>query len=530
MTRWLWLIGLAAAVVLALALRLPQLGNRPMHNDEGVNAIKFGRLWDHGEYRYDPAEHHGPTLHYFTAALCKLTGAPDYQHLSEARLRLVTALVGVAIILLLPVLRESLGRSGVVAAAFFTALSPAMTFFSRYWIHEELLVLFSFLAIAGVWRFARKPSWGWAALSGLALGLMQATKETFIFVLAAAAGAIVLDLLATGLTRRLKGENGLGVFALPERRAAMFKHVAVAIFAWLFVWVILFTSFFTNWHGLLDSFRTYIAWTGHAGSHSPHSQIWDFYLERLFWFKSAQGIFWSEGLLFVLAIFAVRESFRLNPRMAADPALVRFLAFYTVLLTAIYAVIPYKTPWCALGFLHGLILLAGVGASVLWKISAGLLPKLGVAVVLVAGLAHLGWQAWRASFPLCADRANPWVYAQTSPDLLNLVDKVQRVAQAGQGNATLIKVITAGGDCWPLPWYLRQFDQVGWWEEVVGDPLAPIIIASAKSDLRLDAQGTHVMVGYFELRPQVFLELYVERGLWEKFIKQQNLTKPDPAR
>jgi len=519
MTRWLPFFALA--VLLALALRLPELGNRPMHNDEGVNAVKFGQLWDHGEYRYDPTEHHGPTLHYFTAAFCKLTGAPDYKHLSEARLRLLTALAGVVIILLLPILRDDLGRGAIAAAAFLTALSPAMVFYSRYWIHEELLVLFSFLAIGAVWRFVKQPSWGWAALSGAALALMQATKETFVFVLAAAIGSIVLDLLATGLTRRLKGENGLSTFALPERRDAMLKHVAVGIVVWLVVWATLFSSFFTNWTGLLDSIRTYIAWSDNAGHQSPHSHEWDFYLERLFWFKSAQGMFWTEGLLFILAIFAVRESFRLKPRMAADATLVRFLAFYTVLLAAIYAVIPYKTPWCALGFLHGLILLAGVGASVLWRINSSLLPRIGLAFVLGVGAMHLGLQAYRASFVLPADRANPWVYAQTSPDLLNLVEKVRNVAQAGQGDATLIKVITAGGDCWPLPWYLRQFDNVGYWQEVTGDPLAPIVIASAKSDLKLDAQGTHVMVGYFALRPQVFLELYVERTLWENFLKKE---------
>ena len=357
-------------------------------------------------------------------------------------------------------------------------------------------------------------------LTGLALGLIQATKETFIFVLAAAAGAIVLDLFATGLTRRLAGENGVAVFSFPERRRAMLKHAAIAVAAWLLVWATLFSSFFTNWTGLLDSFRTFTSWWDNAGHQSPHSQAWDFYLERLFWFKSAQGLFWSEGFLFVLAIFAVRESFRLKPRMAADAGLVRFLAFYTVLLAAIYAVIPYKTPWCALGFLHGLILLAGVGASVLWRINSGLWPKLAVSVALGLGLAHLGWQAWRASFPLCADRANPWVYAQTSPNLLELVEQVRDVAKVGQGDATLIKVITPNGDCWPLPWYLRGFDHAGWWQETPADPLAPVVIANAKLNLRLDAQETHVMVGYYELRPQVFLELYVERGLWEKFLKR----------
>jgi len=55
-------LGLLFATVLALALRCPRLAERPMHNDEAVNAMKFGALWEHGDYKYDPNEHHGPTL------------------------------------------------------------------------------------------------------------------------------------------------------------------------------------------------------------------------------------------------------------------------------------------------------------------------------------------------------------------------------------------------------------------------------------------------------------------------------------
>ena len=143
-----WMAFFFVAVLVALALRMPELGCRPMHNDEGVNAVKFGQLWDQGEYRYDPTEHHGPTLHYLTAAFCKLTGAPDYKNLTEARLRLFTALVGAAILIPLLLLRDHLGRGAIVGAAFFTALSPAMVFYSRYWIHEELLVLFTFVLLA----------------------------------------------------------------------------------------------------------------------------------------------------------------------------------------------------------------------------------------------------------------------------------------------------------------------------------------------------------------------------------------------
>ena len=50
----------------------------------------------------------------------------------------------------------------------------------------------------------------------------------------------------------------------------------------------------------------------------------------------------------------------------ANASFVRFLAIYTFVLTALYSLISYKTPWCVLSFWHGMILLAGVGAVVLW--------------------------------------------------------------------------------------------------------------------------------------------------------------------
>src|SRR6266700_4338636 len=92
---------LAFAVALGLALRLPSLGQRPLHNDEAVNAVKFGQLWEQGTYKYDPSEYHGPTLEYATLCVNRLTGAADYEHINEPRLRLVTVLFGVGSILVL---------------------------------------------------------------------------------------------------------------------------------------------------------------------------------------------------------------------------------------------------------------------------------------------------------------------------------------------------------------------------------------------------------------------------------------------
>jgi len=44
------------------------------------------------------------------------------------------------------------------------------------------------------------------------------------------------------------------------------------------------------------------------------------------------------------------------------------------------------------------------------------------------------------------------------------------------------------------------------------------MIVSAQLHANLDEPKTHVMVGYFTLRPQVFLELYVQTDLWRAYL------------
>jgi predicted membrane-bound mannosyltransferase len=198
-----------------------------------------------------------------------------------------------------------------------------------------------------------------------------------------------------------------------------------------------------------------------------------------------------------------------------------FLTFYTLILTVLYSAISYKTPWCLLNFLFGLILLAGIGASALMGAFSNRFAKAFTAIVLLALATQLAIQSYRASYVYAADRRNPYVYAQTVPDLLNLVKKVDAVAQLSPtAYDTIIKVITPDGDYWPLPWYLRQFTRIGWYDSLPADPYAPMIIVSAQLDARLDEKSDKkwIMVGLTELRPQKFLELYVEAELWKKYI------------
>jgi uncharacterized protein (TIGR03663 family) len=496
------------------------LDQRPMHNDEGVNGIKFGQLWDHGGYKYDPDEHHGPSLYYATLAVGWLTRAPkDSDQFTDSRLRFTTVLFGVGLILLLPLIADGLGGRAVVWAALFTAVSPAVVFYSRYYIHEVLLVFFTFLALAAGWRYWRSRKPGWILLAGAGVGLMHATKETFVITLAAAGLALGLNQLWN------RWLDATAPQAHPPR--IRLSHLAAALAVWLGVALVLLTSFFTNAQGPLDSVHSYFPWLHRVAGASPHIHPWYFYLHRLVFFHAAKGPVWSEAFILVLAALGAWAAFARKGLANASASFVRFLALYTLALAGAYSLIAYKTPWCLLSFWHGMILLAGVGAAWLLQLARQRFLRLSLGLLLLAGTGQLAWQARMANTTYAADQRNPYVYAQTSPDLLNLVQRVEALAlEHPQGSNMVVQVMAPEDDYWPLPWYLRNLKQVVWGDQVLADPYAPVMIVSAQFHAGLDEKKTHVMVGYFQLRPQVFFELYVDLNLWRSWLAK-NPPKPD---
>ncbi len=511
-------LGWALVILAALALRLPQLASRPMHGDEAVHATKFRDLWEHGRYVYDPNEYHGPTLYYATLLSAWLSPARGYNDFDEVTYRLVPVAFGVGLILLSLLLADGLGRGPMLCAGALTALSPAMVFYSRYYIHEMLLVFFTALLIVAEWRYTRSGRIGWRLLAGAAVGLMYATKETFVL----AVGALVLALAAALAWGRVIDRER------PNLKLNWQRFGAAAGSA-LAVSLLFFSSFFTNVHGPLDAVRTYLPWLNRAGGASPHRNPWDFYFERLLFFHQKGGPYWSEGLIAALALIGLITILAGKGWPRANLLLARTIAFYTLILTGIYTALSYKTPWCLLGFWHGAILLAGVGTVALLRWPRRRWGVVTMAVALGVGGIQLGWQAWRASGPENANRQNPYVYAHPSTDVLTLVEKVEALAQVSpKGTNLVVKVMAQDSDYWPLPWYLRRFKNVGWWDRIPAEPLAPIMIVSSKFQAAFDERPnkTHLMAGYFQLRPQVFLELYVEINHWRDYVAAHP-PKPD---
>ena len=512
----------------ASALRLHGLNERPMHPDESVQASKTVALYRTGEYRYDPRDHHGPTLYYLALPSILLTAGGDAVGADEATFRLVPSLFGIGLVLLVWLVRDGLGRAATVCAGVLTAVSPALVFYSRYFIQEMSLVFFTFLAIAAGWRYARSGSWGWALVAGLAVGLMHATKETCIMAFAAMLGALGLTAI---LARRHRTET-----TAPAPPAVRGWHLAAGAGLAVLVSVLLFSSFFTNLQGPLDSVRTYgyLVSRGHEGG--VHNHAWDYYLGMLACSKDGEwvgwrglwdilvnpkariGPVWTEALILGLALLGMIASFTRRGIATASASLLRFLAFYTLLMTIAYSSIPYKTPWCMIGVLHGMILLAGVGAVALVRWLRWRPMQIAASIVLVLGGVHLGVEAYRASFRFHSDACNPYAYAQTYTNIFKLRDRIDELAAADGGRSMVIKVISPE-NYWPLPWYLRAYDRVGYWDQVPASPDAPVIVASPAVQADLEAKlRDKYQQGIYGLRPGVFLVLYVKQDLWDAFM------------
>lgn len=530
--------------IFALGVRLPHLSERPFHTDEAVQADKAGVLWTSGEYRYDPEEYHGPSLYYATIPILWLSGAKNFIETTESQYRLVPVLFGAALVILLLLTVDGLGPWASVWAGLFLSISPMMVFYSRYYIQEMLLVFLTYLFIAAAWRYTRGAARLWALLAGATLGLMHATKETWVLNVAAMAASFLLTLLWAHWVDRAPLQWRPHWQPNLKLRGFLLGGALA---------VILFSSLGTNPRGPLDSLRAYTIYLNRGGgqgeggssggSDNDHVHPPGFYVGRLLWTKydykrnailfgdmlknpallkkPSVGPAWSEAFIFVLAICGFVAALARRGLGRGHLAFVRFLAFYTVILAVIYEILPYKTPWCALGFWHTAILLAGFGAVAVVRAFRPMPLKIGVVLLMAAGTFQLGRQSLAANGRFAADERNPWVYAHTSVDVFNIRDRVDGLAAvAPEGYDTVVAIV--GTDYWPLPWYLRRFKNIGYYSDVPEDlkTLRPkIVIAERNFEEGVAAKLPNYQQEIFGLRPRVFWIVNTEPQLWKDFLK-----------
>ena len=326
----------ALIIVAGLFFRLWRLDERPMHTDESVHAEKFGMLLDDGVYTYNPDEYHGPTLNYLTLISANVFGQENYNQINEFTLRFVPAFAGILLVFTPLFFAKEFGRRATLFSCLLISFSPVFVYYSRYYIQEMLLVLFTACFLGCLWRYFQSGKISWAVLVGVSVGVMHATKETFVFAIVSVIGAIGLCLIG-GM--RFKCFKAL--------------HIAVGIAAMFIVSATLFSSFGSNPHGIIDSVLTYWHWSQRAGGNSVHLHSWCYYLDLLTWAEFFEPICWNEDVIVAMGGVVALGLLVYKKSGLRENSLFVFVVFYTLILTGIYSVIPYKTPWCMLSFLYG---------------------------------------------------------------------------------------------------------------------------------------------------------------------------------
>ena len=466
----------------ALLLRFFELDLKPFHHDEGVNGwFLLNLVRPPHTYRYDPANYHGPTLYYLAWASSALFGLTTFS------LRLVPAFCGLLTIALILPLRRHLGDIGTLAAMALLTLSPGAVFQSRYFIHESILVCSTLGLVVGVLDYLRGNSMRGMLVAALSAAMMTATKETWFISI----GVLICAVLGTVVWCRIP------VKSVTRLRPGL-RVIAAGLAVFLGINVLFYSSFFTNPQGLSDFFRAYDVWsnTGVAAHRRP-------WYTHLNWLAQIELPLLAGGLAGAM-LAAWRR----------DNAFAVFTGLWAVGIVAAYSLIPYKTPWLTLNFLPPLALSAGYLVSWLARIDVSgwrqLLPALcGVVLVVMTFLTV------KLNFLRYDDDRLPYVYAQTSREVLALVDAVGDLVSRTPKRVPVVVMVPHQFQ-FPLPWYLRDVAAAYPGKVQALDEGLAIVIERQVPEASRVLGERFVRVGTYELRTGTGLVLYASSSLVPK--------------
>lgn len=491
----LWMLVLVTAVW----LRVDSLDKRPLHFDEATGArITADRLGPGSDYTFNPVHNHGPTLSFLGAIAAGLAGEDSWETMTKVPLRAVTVVAGVMLVLVPLCWRRRFGDGPMLLAAALLGTSPLLVYYSRMYIHEILLALFGMLVVMALCN--KRALW----LAGVMLGLMFATKESFAITVIAwgAAGiAVAWQFRAVLRTRPWR-----------EYVEEWWRPVAAMVVCAAVVSILFYTDGLRRPSGIWDAVKTFFVYKTEGG----HDKPFGYYLSMML-VPRKEAVWWGETGVAVLALVAFLRTF--SKSMPADRvAVVRFLAYSAVAHFAIYSMIAYKTPWLmCLPWAH-VCLLAGFSliSMTRWKTWQIALSTICIVVALGLQFRQTRWATGRFEI----DQRNAYAYVPTSRD----IESVERwLNQLAAGDPARIEPIAVVGSYyWPLPWYLRDFEAIGFWQDASDPTLARcgVVFALPEELDAVSAKLGNTHTGFpRSLRTNVVVTLYLRNDLWKQWIE-----------
>lgn len=497
--RWAYAVIMLCILALSGWLRFAQLDVRPIHADEATGAFILSRQMESAQYTFDPTHFHGPLLTVLAEPACRLKGISGWINMEILPLRQLVAWCGLLTVLGIAFWRLRPGEA--LLSMIFAGTSPLLVYYSRMFIHEPVILLFSIPALMGVLGLlAGRNRWVSAITFGVGAGGMAATRETVVVSLFAWMLAGILFCIR----RRACG----------NRKEVLLKYLPPLFLSAITVLIIIFifyTSGGRNPEGFTDFFQTYFKYQTGAG----HNKPFGYYFGLLAWPRHSLGRYWFEGGVLLLAgcTYLTRKN------EAADWA-GRFFFESGLIHLLVYSMVAYKTPWLAcMGWFH-ICVAAGVGgAALLRRFHA--LWRIAPIALLAAIMGWQGIQSRRAAFRFSWDHRNPYAYVPTLKDAENLPaflrDLQQRLPESNDKPLAVV-----GNEYWPLPWYLRGMGEVGYWKtlpEQAQEYPVLLVIPSGPDDSLSKLEKTHTMIPR-GLRANVAVVVAVDSDIWEAYLNE----------
>lgn len=185
-------IVIVLALAFAVVARFYALADKPLHHDESLFAYYSYFLARGYGYQYQPILH-GPILEHVTALIFLLFGDSDFT------MRLPAALGSLGLFAALLGWSRYLGSSGALVALVLLALSPSITYYSRFLRNDAPYLAATFWCAYAVLRAFESGERRYFWQAGIAATIMFCMMESSIFFFAACVAflsvAVAVDLI-----------------------------------------------------------------------------------------------------------------------------------------------------------------------------------------------------------------------------------------------------------------------------------------------------------------------------------------------
>ncbi|MCB0340440.1 MAG: hypothetical protein KDD53_12590, partial [Bdellovibrionales bacterium] len=310
-------------------------------------------------------------------------------------------------------------RRFAVLASLFLAVSPSLTFFSRYAIHETLFSTLTLSFSVGILLWFCRGSRVGVYLAIASVAGLICTKETWII------SVFCVALATLSLTNPKK---------LVERVRRDWGHFVIAFIGLIFFVAVVFSAGFVWFDGLREMLLAIPQWVSRNSSDIGHHKPFWYYLKVII--STERHLL--DLFLILIAVVLYRSVIGAKPFFdLGESRVARFLLVWGVSSLIVYSAIAYKTPWLIINITLPLILLASWWLDRFMKMGRAQLV-LGTFLTIILLLASIG-NTFRYNFnrikvgsqekqipgAVPYGNGNPFSYVHTHKGMLTLLDDIQ---------------------------------------------------------------------------------------------------------